>query len=528
MTIAFPQAKRPRNLRKEAGGSADDATRSSLQPGSLPLIKGRDREFLPAALEILETPPAPIPVALMLTLCAFTAVALLWAFVGRLDIHAVAAGKVEINGRAKVIQPLDPGKIAEIRVETGMRVKAGDTLLAFDATEAVADDKAYSDAFFASLAEIARRQAAISTARMRQQAQIGTGAQNGIHDQLAYAALDPAPIDWLSPGRTFIPIEARLRETAVLAADIGHLQDTLFNIGKQMAQKDATKARLGMSLAFQTELINTLTARVSVREAAIKLDVGTRINLFDAQEALQKSQSALASDQGQLIETEAALEELKSQRIKALSQFIAENETKLAEAARKADETAQQLAKAKAKLARTRVFSPIDGTVQQLAVTTIGQVVTTGQQLMLVTPDTGALQVEIFVSNLDIGFIKLGQDAAIKVDAFPFTRFGTLHGKVIRIATDAVDEQDARRGQASATALAAGMGLNAGNAGQPQNFVFPVTLSLEETAMKIDDAIIRITPGMTVTAEIKTDSRRVIDYLFSPLAKIASEALRER
>ena len=519
----------------------------NFQPGSLPLIKGRDREFLPAALEILETPPAPIPVALMLTLCAFTALALLWAFIGRLDIHAVATGKVEVNGRAKVIQPLDPGKIAEIRVETGMRVKAGDMLLAFDPTEAAADEKAASDALFASFAEIARRQAAIATARAKQaqtlQAQLiaqsaapapvppgvnKAAIESGLKNYQAQALLVPAEINWTASGRAAVPLEIRLRESAVLNADIGQLQDTLANIGKQMAQKDATKARLNMSLDFQSELIKTLTARVGVREAAIKLDVGTRINLFDAQETLQKSQSALASDQGQLIETEAALEELRSQRVKVLSQFIADNETKLAEAARKADETAQQLAKARARLARTKVVSPIDGTVQQLAVTTIGQVVTTGQQLMLVTPDSGALQVEIFVSNIDIGFVRLGQEAAIKVDAFPFTRFGTLHGKVVRIATDAVDEVDARRGQASATALTSGAGQSAGNPGQPQSFVFPVTLSLDETAMNIGATSVRLTPGMTVTAEIKTDSRRVIDYLFSPLAKIASEAMRER
>jgi hemolysin D len=115
------------------------------------------------------------------------------------------------------------------------------------------------------------------------------------------------------------------------------------------------------------------------------------------------------------------------------------------------------------------------------------------------------------------------------LDAFPFTRYGTLHGRVIQVATDAIDEQDARRAQANAANLA-----NSGNSpqpaapGQPQNFVFQVTLSLDERAMKIGEAVIPLTPGMMVTAEIKTESRRVIDYLFSPLAKVASEALHEK
>jgi hemolysin D len=123
----------------------------------------------------------------------------------------------------------------------------------------------------------------------------------------------------------------------------------------------------------------------------------------------------------------------------------------------RAKQARQALAKATARLARTKLYAPIDDIVQQSAVTTIGQVVTIGQQLIVVTPDAGKLQVEALVANLDIGFIKLGQDAAIKVDAFPFTRFGVLKGKVAKIASGAIAEQRKtsarqchRRGQCAA------------------------------------------------------------------------------
>ena len=160
--------------------------------------------------------------------------------------------------------------------------------------------------------------------------------------------------------------------------------------------------------------------------------------------------------------------------------------------------------------------------------TTIGQVVTTGQQLAVITPNGGELQVEALVANLDIGFVKLGQPAAVKVDAFPFTRFGVLHGKVVKIAPSAVAEADAKRALANAAAAASPAQEPQAAPGQPESFVFPVTIALEERAMTIDNATIPLTPGMTVTVEIKTDSRRVIDYLLSPLARIASEAARER
>ena len=314
----------------------------------------------------------------------------------------------------------------------------------------------------------------------------------------------------------------------MLRADLTQLADALKALDKQMAQKLATRKRLDMSIAFQNTLMETLNQRVATRQEAIDRNVGTKINLYDAKEELEKSESALASDQGQLIETDAALKEVQSEKAKTVSQFIADNENKLAEASRKADEARQALAKATARLARTKLYAPIDGVVQQSAVTTIGQVVTTGQQLIVVTPDAAKLQVEALVANLDIGFIKLGQDAAIKVDAFPFTRFGVLKGKVAKIASGAIAEQDAKRALANATAAANAPQALPTAPGQPESFVFPVTIALDETAMKIDNAVIPLTPGMTVTVEIKTNSRRVIDYLLSPLARIASEALRER
>jgi len=305
----------------------------------------------------------------------------------------------------------------------------------------------------------------------------------------------------------------------------------LQSLDKQMAQKEATLQRLGMRIAHQDKLIETLTQLLSTRQQSYDLKVGTKINLYDARAELEKSQSSRASDEGELIETDAALKELASEKIKTLSQFVADNGNKQAEAERKADEAKQAEVKAGARLARTRLYSPIDGVAQQIAVTTVGQVVTTGQQLLVVAPTQGALQVEALVANLDIGFVKLGQRAAIKVDAFPFTRFGVVHGKVMHIASEAVEEQEAKRGLANAPATAnANMtgAPPAGQAGQPQSFVFPVTVALEEQAMNVNGATIPLTSGMTVTVEIKTDSRRVIDYLLSPLAKIASEALKER
>jgi hemolysin D len=484
-------------------------------------VTGRNREFLPAALEILETPPPPLPVAMMMTICAFFALAFAWSFVGRLDVNAVAPGKLEAAGRVKVIQAIDPGKIAVIHAENGASVKAGDLLLELDPAETLADERGASDALQASLAEIARRRLAIATARAAQQA----AAQN-LLPAATLDALTVDPQDKIDGGEA-LPEGLRLREEAVLSADLSQLADALRAFDKQIAQKLATVQRLRMSIAYQTRLIETLTQRVATRQEALDLKVGTKLNLYDAEEELEKSQSMLASDQGQLIETDAAAGELQSEKIKALSQFTADNENKAADAARKADEAGASLAKANARLSHMKLYAPLDGVVQQLSVTTVGQVVAAGQQLAVVTPADHALRVEALVANMDIGFVKVGQDVAVKLDAFPFTRFGALRGKVIRIAAEAIDEEQAKRSFANATAPA-NIGSNPSAPGQPESFVFPVTVAIEETTMRADGATIPLTPGMTASVDIKTDSRRIIDYLLSPLAKTASEAMTER
>jgi hemolysin D len=405
-----------------------------------------------------------------------------------------------------VIQPLEPGKVREIAVDNGVAVKAGDLLVAFDPSELQADERNYAEELSASEAEATRRRAVISVARNAQDA-----------TDLATPEL---------PWSDSIPEATRFRQEAVMRADLNQLADTLNDLDQQIAEKSATIDKLNLSIAYRNKLIATPIDRVDLRNVGIKLNIDTKVNLFDAQESLEKSQSALASDQGQLVETNAAIKELASQKHKVTSQFVADNETKCADAERKAQDVAQQLAKAKAKLGRTQLFAPVDGVIQQLAVTTVGQVVTTGQQMMVIVPSSGLLQAEVYMDNAEIGFVKLGQEVVVKVDAFPFTRYGPLHGKVSRIASDAIDEQQARRAQSNVVNLANSETMPSAN--EPQKFVFPILIALDEGMIHIQDANVPLTAGMTVTAEIRTDSRRVIDYFFSPLARVASEALRER
>ena len=197
----------------------------------------------------------------------------------------------------------------------------------------------------------------------------------------------------------------------------------------------------------------------------------------------------------------------------------------LAEAERKAGGLADDLAKAEQRTKLQLLTAPVDGVVQQLAVHTVGGVVTPAQQLAVVVPADAVLEVEAMVSNRDIGFVHAGQDAQIKVDTFNFTRYGLLHGRVVSVSQDAIVREtpqdrnnDRPKGAESDSSEPKG-----------QEFVYAARVSLDRTQMQVDDdAVANLSPGMAVTVEIKTGSRAVISYLLSPLLRYQHESMHER
>lgn len=150
-----------------------------------------------------------------------------------------------------------------------------------------------------------------------------------------------------------------------------------------------------------------------------------------------------------------------------------------------------------------RLIAPVDGTIQQLEVHTIGGVVEAAKPLMVVVPAKGGIEVEVKVLNKDVGFVRVGQGVAVKLEAFPFTRFGTVPGKVRSISRDAVQDKD--------------LGP-----------VYIATILLERSYIETDGRRTALTPGLAATADIKTGTRRIISYLISPLQSTISQAGRER
>ena len=166
----------------------------------------------------------------------------------------------------------------------------------------------------------------------------------------------------------------------------------------------------------------------------------------------------------------------------------------------------------------------MDGTVQQLAVHTEGGVVTPAQILMSIVPADSHLEIEAMISNKDIGFVRAGQDAEIKIDTFNFTRYGLIHGKVQSVSQDAIVRE--KPTEKSDTNRHTG---DESDSSEPhgQELVYSARVSLDKAQMQIDDRRVNLSPGMAVTVEIKTGSRHVIEYLLSPLLRHKQQAMRE-
>jgi len=467
-----------------------------------PFRQRQDNEFLPAAIEILETPPSPVQISLLVTICAAATMALAWSFVGHIDVVAIAQGKIQPTGRVKLVQALESGKVRKVFVANGAQAEEGQVVVALDDSEAHAEEISLAGTLASFQAEIERRSAAIGVVQSN--------------------AFQSPRIEWPKD----LPENVVAREQRILVGDLALLQASIENFNAQRRQKETERERLILSIASQEELLKIEDKRVMLRTGLESQGLGTKLALYDAQESLQNQRSSLVNQQGQLAGAVAALDVLDHEKAKAINTFIADNSQKLGDAQRQAAETAQKLEKAKAKTQHMTLRAPASGTVQTVSITSIGQVVMPGEEVMRIVPNGVSFEIESYMPNKDIGFIKVGQEAVVKIESFPFTRYGTLRAYVKRVGIEAIPEPDAQQQEAN-PAKAAKNALSAGGQ-HVQNLVFPITLSLEKTSIRADGVDIPVSNGMAVSVEIKTGSRRVIDYLLSPLAEVSSKAMKER
>ncbi len=374
----------------------------------IPAPQGKELEFLPAVLELQETPASPAGRVTGGVIIALFVLFILWSIFGHIDIVAVAQGKIVPNGHSKIIQPLETGVIKAIHVREGSRVKQGDQLIEIDTT-AGPDRARLSNEHQAALTEIARLRALLL-------------GQNRF-----------------TPPRGADPVFVRIQ--------LNRLREQLAELNALQSQAQAYRKLLAQQYVSQMQYLEAERAR---------------------------------------------------------AQKVQEHSAELAQVETRAHSLSQELSKAETRASQQYLTAPIDGVVQQLAVHTVGGVVTPAQPLMVIAPQEGGLEIEAWVENKDIGFVGEDQEAEIKVESFPFTRYGTIDGRVLTLSGDAVPLEKT-------------------------GLFYSARVSMARTTMRIDNnKEITLTPGMNVSVEIKTGQRRLIEYFLSPLLRGVKEAARER
>lgn len=504
-----------------------------------------EAQFLPAALEIMETPAPAAARAVLWTLVLAAVCALLWSVFGFVDTVAVAQGRVTSAGHVKTIAAAETAVVRAIHVRDGQQVKAGQVLAVLEVagTATAAESERVRSALAAALLEATRNE-------------VLANAADGQVTQVFLPAEVLMPREMLTPPEALKPngsVKQAVTPAALLIPDTGVASggvattEVATDVATSAASADHTAGNLMSALSAQeraTEL-RTLQSQyqehrarllqldaaaaekdaqlVGARERVSKLEhtlpiarereqtyrnllaqnFVSRHGYLEKQEALMQQEGDLASNRAQVKELAASLQQVRAQRTALIAEFRRTAEAARGDAAQKAAQLAQELIKATTRERSQHLIAPVDGIVQQLAIHTVGGVATAAQPLMLIAPVGDGAEVEALLPNKDVGFVRPGQTVVVKIDSFPFTRYGTVAGTVDFVSGDAI-------------------------ADEKLGFAYQVRVKLAQADMQIDDKRVHLTPGMTVAAEIHTGYRRVIDYVLDPIKKTTTESLRER
>lgn len=436
--------------------------------------------FLPAALSLQETPVHPAPRRLALLLISLFLIALVWAILGKVDIVAVAPGRVVVSERTKVIQPLEPSVVLRVLVKDGDKVQAGQLLVELDPTMVMADSGSVGEQLAQSQSELARTTALLD-------------------------ALSQKPLPTLLP-KTSLSAFATTMQPKVLQQLASEWDDIRARWGRLDAEVQRRRAELSVAEQSVARIEATLPmaiARESDYENLVKQGFVSSHATQDRRRERVDLEQELATLRAKRTEVQLLVAESQAGKGALMAETLRDLRDRQAEAQTRVSQLGQESIKARQRESLTQLKAPVAGTVQQLAIHTAGGVVTEAQPLMVIVPEAAEVTAEVTLENKDIGFVSVGQNAEVKLETFLYTRYGAVPAQVQRVTADAVNDEK-------------------------KGAVFIATLLLKQASIDIDGKPVRLSPGMSLTAEIKTGQRRMIEYLLSPVQRAGSESLRER
>ena len=438
-------------------------------------------EFLPSALEVEETPPSPLGRLIVWTIFTIIIVAVAWSVLAGTDKVAVARGKIIPAGKAKVIEAFEGGVLKGIYVKEGQKVKKGELLVSLDPTMDNADVDELKK-YFASLSlekylleELLNNQ--------------NLDSIKDIHSIKEFSELSSTEMNYhleLQSTRY-----SGYKEKEMIQKHILTQRNSELKIAESIFNKMSNRLKV---LKNQEVMYDKLHRKGSVSEQTW-IEKKSEVETLEHEIMAQKSQMKLAGYK---------IDETKETLSLVQKQWRTENLLKLVETEKKMRSTSSQLKKARRKLHLRNLYSPVTGTVNQIEVTTVGEVVTPAQTIITIIPDDMAKFGEVAVLNKDIGFIHKGQAAEIKLDTFPFHKYGVIEGEIINISPDAIVDEKT------------GM------------LTYEVYIKPLKDSIDVGGTMVQLVPGMTLTAEIKIGKRRIIEYFLDPIMKFKGEAFKQR
>ena len=444
------------------------------------LLHGEDREketeFLPAILEVTETPPSPIGRLTMWTILVLVVVLLTWSFLGEINEVAVAGGKVIPSGQVKTVQVKNKGIVKEITVEEGQLVQEGDVLVVLDPTTTTAD-------------------------------------YDSLKKRAAYYKLDIQRLTAELTQQPFTPEEDPDLEPHDLAAEMALYQSRTSDYHTQRQSRldviDQKMARLQATQATYEKYAQVLAIQQEKEARLVELSEQNAISEFQLLEQQSATIEYAKNAQAELDELnsiKAEIAEAQQNLANVDASYHKDIMTALVEAKKEYYTVTESIKKADEDSRMATIYAPISGRVYNLNIHTLGGIVTDAQPLMQIVPEDAKLEFEVYADNKDIGFIKVGQEAEVKVETFNFQKFGMYKAEVMEISADAVNEPN----------------------DQQRDKKYKLLLDPTSNDINVYGQPAKIEIGMNVSAEIKIKEKRIIDFFLDPFRRYTSEALRER
>ncbi len=436
-------------------------------------------EFLPAALEITETPPSRFGSFVIWSILLIVLTAFIWSYFGMVDEVAVARGKVIPDGKVKVVQPLEEGIVTSIHAEEGQRVKKGDLLVELDSTLKNID--------------VVSLEKTLETAKLEKEILDAEINDKNIEEELnkkgiKYSELSIDVVQFLK--------QLKLANETEYKSKVDALNAVILQREDDVKMSQPILERMKKTCSMLEKQVNDY--QVLYDEGAIsKAELMTKENeYYTAQKEYQAQEISLEQSKSKLQEAIENLNSLKNNKQTTLLSQIVEKEKLITE-------TETALKKAKKESDFQNLISPVNGIIHGLNINTVGGVVSPAQPIITIVPDGTPVIIEATVLNKDIGFVKVGQKVEVKVDAFPFQKYGTITGKVLYISPDSIDDEKI-------------------------GAVYKMKVSIDRDTIDVDGKKVNITPGMTVSAEVKTGKRRIIEFFLDPLVKYVKESINLR